>query len=153
MADDEEVAPPPPPPPPAPPSVTTLPSGLTYSVIKKGSGGEKPIKGDLVAIRFKASIQGTGAIIDNIMDSPEPYYYRAGSGVVVPAVEEAVLMMRTGDVWQMVVPPELGFGSKGRSASPGKPRIPGTAVLDFTLEMVAVPGKDEELLDVTGGDI
>lgn len=58
-----------------------------------------------------------------------------------------MVTMKSGDIYQLTVPPELGFGTKGRSASPGKPRIPGTAVLDLTLELVAVPGKDEELID------
>ena len=34
--------------------------------------------------------------------------------------------------------------------SPGKPRIAGTAILDFTLELVAVPGKDDEILEMNG---
>lgn len=34
--------------------------------------------------------------------------------------------------------------------SPGKPRISGTANLDFTLELVAVPGKDDEILEMNG---
>ncbi len=34
--------------------------------------------------------------------------------------------------------------------SPGKPRISGDAVLDFILELVAVPGKDEEILETNG---
>ena len=37
-------------------------------------------------------------------------------------------MMHTGDVWELAVPGKLGFGEKGRSASPGKPRIPNNAV-------------------------
>ena len=89
-------------------------------------------------------------VIDDILASPEPYYYRAGSGQVMPAVEQAILNMRAGDVWEMVVPPKLGFGEKGRPSSPGKPRISGDAILDFTLELVAVPGKDEEILDANG---
>ena len=33
---------------------------------------------------------------------------------------------------------------------PGKPRISGDAILDFRLELVAVPGKDEEILEENG---
>ena len=106
--------------------------------------------GDLVAIRFKCVIEKTGAVIDDIMNSPEPYYYRAGSGQVVPAIEEAILMMSSGDVYELTVPPALGFGPKGRSSSPGKPRIPGDAILKFTVALDAVPGKDEEILEANG---
>ena len=50
------------------------------------------------------------------MANPEGYYYRVGSGQVLPAVEKAVVKMKTGDVWQLSVPPALGFGEKGRNA-------------------------------------
>ena len=125
-------------------------SGLQYSVVKNGSGGGKPVTGDLIAIRFKCVIASSGAVIDDIMNSAEPYYYRAGSGQVVPAIEEAVLQMTAGDVWELTVPPNLGFGTKGRSSSPGKPRISGDAILKFTLALDAVPGKDEEIIDMNG---
>jgi len=128
----------------------TLPSGLVYSVVKVGGNGGTPINGDLIAIKFKCVVRSNGAVIDNILDNPEPYYYRVGSGQVLPAVEEAVKMMKSGDTWQLTVPPALGFGSKGRNSSPGKPRVAGDAILDFTLQLVAVPGKDEEILDANG---
>jgi hypothetical protein len=99
------------------PEQVTLPNGLKYKVLSSGpTGGGKPIVGDLIAIRFKATVQGSNAVIDDILNNPEPYYYRAGSGQVVPAVEQAVLMMRSGDKWALEVPPTLGFGTKGRSS-------------------------------------
>ena len=55
-------------------------------------------------------------VIDDIMANPEGYYYRVGDGRVIPAVEKAVVKMKTGDVWQLSVPPALGFGEKGRNA-------------------------------------
>ena len=128
----------------------TTKSGLKYTIVKGGGKGERPIVGDLIAIRFKCVIASSGAVIDDIMNSAEPYYYRAGSGQVVPAIEEAVLLMKTGDVWELTVPPALGFGPKGRSSSPGKPRISGDAILKFTLALDAVPGKDEEIIDING---
>ena len=142
-------APAPPPPPPMKREVTTK-SGLTYTVVKGNGKGGSPVVGDLVAIRFKCTIEKTGAVIDDIMNTAEPYYYRVGSGQVVPAVEEAIVLMKPGDVYDLTVPPVLGFGTKGRNSSPGKPRISGDAVLKFTLALEAVPGKDEEIIDVNG---
>lgn len=136
----------------APASKTvTLKSGMQYEVVKKGTGGT-PKVGDLIAIRFKGAVKATGAVFDDIMSSPEPYYTRLGSGNVLPAVEEVLPLMRSGDVWDLTIPGKLGFGEKGRSASPGKPRIPGNAELSFTLELVAVPGKDDEILELGLGD-
>ena len=101
--------------------------GVGITVKKTGSGGQ-PAVGDLCAIRFKGTVTKTGQVFDDIMESAEPYYFRIGSEKVLPGVEEAVKMMHTGDVWELAVPGKLGFGEKGRSASPGKPRIPGNAV-------------------------
>ena len=138
------------PPPPPTSSEVALPNGLKYKVIKTGGKGAKPVVGDLISIRFKCVIEKSGTVIDDILNTPEPYYYRVGSGQVVPAVEQAVVMMRSGDQWELTVPPELGFGTKGRSSSPGKPRISGDAILKFTLVLDGVPGKDEEILEVNG---
>jgi len=125
----------------------STPSGLSYKVVKSGKGGT-PIVGDLIAIRFKGTVAKNGAVFDDILASAEPYYTRVGSGNVLPGVEEAVKLMKSGDVWDLTLPADLAFGAKGRSASPGKPRIPSGAIIDFTLELVAVPGKDEEIIEV-----
>lgn len=132
LAEDEaipaEAAPPPPPPPVVPAGPGSTKSGVGIKVINKGTGGGKPVRGDLIAIRFKGSVTSNGNVFDDIMESPEPYYFRVGSEKVLPGVEDAVQMMTTGDKWELSVPGKLGFGEKGRSASPGKPRIPSNAV-------------------------
>ena len=56
-----------------------LPSGVSYVVIKKGDGPEPKI-GELAGIRFKAEVLQTGIKVDDIFDTPEPYYTRVGSG-------------------------------------------------------------------------
>jgi peptidylprolyl isomerase len=61
--------------------------------------------------------------------------------------------MRVGDVYDLMVPADLAFGAKGRRASAGKPSIPPGAVIDFTLMIASLPGKEEELLEVTGGSV
>lgn len=58
--------------------VVTLPSGVSYEIVKSGSG-PAPSIGELAAIRFKAAVKG-GNKIDDIFDTPEPYYTRVGSG-------------------------------------------------------------------------
>ncbi len=128
---------------------TSTASGLSWKVVKSGKGGQ-PVTGDLIAIRFKGSVAATGAVFDDIMTSAEPYYTRVGSGNVLAGVEEAVKLMHSGDVWELSIPGALAFGKQGRSASPGKPRIPADATIAFTLELVAVPGKDDEMLEELG---
>jgi peptidylprolyl isomerase len=46
----------------------------------------------------------------------------------------------------------LAFGSKGRPSSAGKPRIPADATIIFEVEIVGVPGKEPELIELIGDE-
>lgn len=130
--------------------MTTTASGLKYKVVKKGAG-PKPVEGDLVTIRFKGEYNGVA--FDDLFKVEEPYFYRIGSGNILKGVAESVEMMSVGDVYELTIPPALAFGAKGRRASAGKPSIPAGAYVNYTVEMTALPGKQAELLEVTGGTI
>jgi peptidylprolyl isomerase len=123
----------------------TLPSGIVYEVIEKGNG-PVPQVGELAAIRF------TGAYKDNVFDdlykTKEPLYFRVGGNTLLKGIEEAVKVMKVGDRWKLTIPGELAFGAKGRSASPGKPRIPPMAAVEYDLKLVALPGRETEILDL-----
>lgn len=45
---------------------------------------------------------------------------------------------------------DLAFGKKGRPSSAGKPRIQADATIVFEVEMVGLPGKEPELIDIIG---
>lgn len=126
-----------------------LNSGVTYEVVKEGKGA-KPEIGELIAIRFAAFCDGRK--IDDIFDTPEPYYTRLGSGGLLKGVESTLPNMKLGDRWKLTIPGELAFGPKGRPASAGKPRIPGNAEIVFDVEVVGLPGKEPELIDLIGDD-
>lgn len=127
----------------------TLDSGVSYTVTKSGNG-PAPSLGELVGVRFKA-ICGDN-VIDDIFDTPEPYYTRVGAGGLLKGVEEVIPKMRVGDRWSLTIPGPLAFGSKGRPASAGKPRIPANATILFEIEMVGLPGREPELIDIIGDD-
>ena len=78
-----------------------LPSGVTYSVVKAGDG-PKPEIGELIAIRFAAYCGDNK--IDDIFDTPEPYYTRLGSGGLLQGVESTLPLMRVGDRWKLTIP-------------------------------------------------
>jgi hypothetical protein len=42
--------------------------------------------------------------IDDIFDTPEPYYTRVGSGAMLKGVEEVLPMMVLGDRWVLTIP-------------------------------------------------
>ena len=79
----------------------TLDNGVSYKVLKSGNGA-KPTIGDLVALRFAAY---AGDIkIDDIFETPEPYYTRLGSGGLIKGVEETLPLMQLGDRWVLTIP-------------------------------------------------
>mmetsp|Transcript_30781 Transcript_30781/g.64530 ORF Transcript_30781/g.64530 Transcript_30781/m.64530 type:complete len:192 (+) Transcript_30781:122-697(+) len=127
----------------------TTASGVVIKVTKEGKG-PKPDRGELAAIRF-SSFAGPNKI-DDVFDTPEPYYTRVGSGGLIKGVEEILPQMRVGDRWVLTIPGNLAFGPKGRPASAGKPRIPSNAEIIFDVEMVGLPGKEEELIELIGDD-
>lgn len=128
-----------------------LKSGVKYVVTKRGDG-PKPDVGELAGIRFKATCIPTGNIIDDVFDTPEPYYTRVGAGGLLKGVEEVIPSMRVGDRYVISVPGPLAFGAKGRPSSAGKPRIPANAEITFEVEMVGLPGKELELIELIGDD-
>jgi FKBP-type peptidyl-prolyl cis-trans isomerase FklB len=109
--------------------VVSLPSGLQYKVIKKGFG-ISPKLTDVVVCNY------TGKLIDNSVfdrsaDRGEPFkFYPTG---VIKGWTEAVTLMQEGDIWEIYVPYELGYGSGGAGA-----KIPPYATLIFELELLKV---------------
>uniref|UniRef100_A0A7S3NPX8 peptidylprolyl isomerase n=1 Tax=Aureoumbra lagunensis TaxID=44058 RepID=A0A7S3NPX8_9STRA len=124
---------------------TTTSSGLQYKVLKSAPDGAMPKTGDLIAIRFKGSVDGR--VFDDITETPEPLYYRIGDGSLIKGIDEALPMMRLGETWNLIIPGNLGFGPKGRSASAGKPRIPSNAELQYEVSIVGFPGFEGDLID------
>ena len=83
-----------------------LPNGVSVSVKKSGKG-PKPEIGELVAIRFAAYAGNTK--IDDIFDTPEPYYTRVGSGGLLKGVEQTLPLMVVGDRWVLNIPVSTVF--------------------------------------------
>jgi FKBP-type peptidyl-prolyl cis-trans isomerase len=87
----------------------TTAAGVKYEVIKAGTG-PKPDVGQLVAIRFNA-FAGDNKI-DDIFDTPEPYYTRLGSGGLLKGVETTLPLMVLGDRWKLTIPVRLDTNSR-----------------------------------------
>ncbi|KAA8492684.1 FK506-binding protein 1 [Porphyridium purpureum] len=104
-------------------------------------GGCASRVGDLVGIRFRASFNG-----NDTFRTEEPFFIRVGSNSVIKGIEEALLMMRSGDRLALIVPGDLGFGPKARRAMPGKPGLPPNATLEYELELAEFPGYEAKEL-------
>jgi FKBP-type peptidyl-prolyl cis-trans isomerase FklB len=92
--------------------VTTLPNGLQYEVLHAGTG-KTPLANDRVAIQYEGKLS-TGVVFDTTDREGEPMRLRVDE-IVVPGLREALLRMKEGDRWRVVVPPSLGFGRSGNN--------------------------------------
>jgi FKBP-type peptidyl-prolyl cis-trans isomerase len=110
--------------------VTTLP-GVQYRVIKSGPAtGAHPSRKDDVVVKYSGHLVD-GSEFDSSAKAP------GGTatfplGRLIPGWTTAVPLMRPGDEWEIVVPPEMAYGEKGVGP------IPPGAVLIFDVELISV---------------
>jgi FKBP-type peptidyl-prolyl cis-trans isomerase FklB len=113
------------------PSVTTLPSGLQYEVMKSGVvGGPKPLFTDRVAAHYHGYLID-GKIFDSSVTKGVPL--KIGVNQVIKGWTEALQMMTPGDKWKLFIPYELGYGERGSGG-----RIPPFSTLIFEVELLEI---------------
>ena len=106
-------------------------TGIRYVVEKQGKG-PLLVPGDLITVHYTGKLLN-GKIFDQNYDDKHPFTFRVGRGVVIDGWDQIVQLMRPGDRWLVIVPPELAYGRRG---SP--PKIPGNATLVFDMEIVGI---------------
>jgi FKBP-type peptidyl-prolyl cis-trans isomerase FklB len=111
--------------------VITLPSGLQYEVITKGTG-VIPVATDTVKTNYIGSLID-GKEFDNSYSRGEPIVIPV-TGVIRGWVE-ALQLMPVGSKWKLYIPSELGYGDRGAGT------IPGGAALVFTIELLDIVHK------------
>lgn len=112
--------------------IKTTPSGLQYKVITSGpETGVHPRKSDEVKVNYEGKLLN-GTVFDSSYERGTPATFVVGA--VVPGWTEALQMMRPGDVWEVYIPPALGYGENG---TPGG-EIPSNSALTFKIELLDV---------------
>jgi len=114
------------------PGVITLPDGLQYEIITKGTG-PVPAATDTV----KANYIGTlidGKEFDNSYKRGEPLTIPVSG--VIRGWTEALELMPVGSKWKLYIPSDLGYGDRGAGGA-----IPGGAALVFTIELLSIVNK------------
>ena len=87
-----------------------------------------------------------GTEFDNTFKTEMPYIYRAGSERILKGLDDTVVNMKVGDRLAVSFGGDLAFGQKGRPSAPGKPRIPPMATVDYEVELVNLPGTQEDMI-------
>jgi peptidylprolyl isomerase len=116
------------------PQFKTTPSGLKYKILRKGVG-PTPEAGDKVTVHYTGVLEDSTQF-DSSLDRKKPFTFTIGEGKVIKGWDEGVMMMREGGKRMLVVPPDLGYGSRGVG------KIPPNSKLIFTVELLDIKKKD-----------
>ncbi len=106
-------------------------TSIRYIVLKEGDRkGAIPQPGMIVSVLFKGELLN-GKVFDQALDPAQPFRARVVREELIPAWDEVLQKMHRGDKWLIIVPYELGYGTRGRP-----PAIPQRATLVFEIELL-----------------
>ena len=106
-------------------------TGIRYVVEKSGKG---PLlqPGDMVMVAYTGSLLN-GTVFDKVLDHLHPFTFRVDRSEVIEGWDQILQLMRPGDKWIVIVPPELAYGRRGNP-----PRVPVNATLVFEVEILGI---------------
>jgi len=112
-------------------NVVTTDSGLKYIDIVDGTGAT-PQKGQTVSVHYTGTLEN-GTKFDSSRDRGQPFQFPLGAGRVIKGWDEGIATMKIGGQRQLIIPPDLGYGSRGAGGV-----IPPNATLLFDVELLGV---------------
>jgi len=117
----------------AKPGTILRPSGLQYRVLRSGAG-KRPGSNDVVRVAY-----GIRLINGTLVDSTPQVLpaTMAMSSLGLAGLAEALSLMHVGDRWQLTIPSNLAFGSKG--SANGMIPADQTLQMDVTLVSASPP--------------
>ena len=108
--------------------VKTTASGLQYKVLKEGTGAQ-PKQSDTVTVNYRGTLTD-GTEFDSSYKRGQPATFPVSG--VIKGWTEALQLMKVGSKYQLVIPPDLGYGQMGQRG------IPPNSVLVFEVELMDV---------------
>ncbi|MDF5714281.1 MAG: FKBP-type peptidyl-prolyl cis-trans isomerase [Rhizonema sp. NSF051] len=112
-------------------NTVTTPSGLKYVEIKEGTGAT-PKPGQTVVVHYTGTLEN-GTKFDSSRDRNDPLKFKIGVGQVIKGWDEGLSTMKVGGRRNLIIPPELGYGSRGAGGV-----IPPNATLLFDVELLKI---------------
>ena len=114
------------------PGVKVMPSGLQFEIIESGEG-RSPLATSNVVTHYHGTFVN-GDVFDSSVDRGTPAEFPVNG--VIKGWTEALQMMKEGDKWRLVLPPEIAYGERGAAGG----LIAPNTVLVFEVELIEVKG-------------
>lgn len=109
--------------------VTSLDNGISYSVIKQGSGVQ-PKASDTVVAHYTGKLVD-GKVFDSSVKRGQPSTFPLKN--VIKGWQEVLPLMKVGSKWEVVIPPQLAYGERG----PGGVIGPNSTLV-FEIELIEI---------------
>ncbi|MCF8381325.1 MAG: FKBP-type peptidyl-prolyl cis-trans isomerase [Bacteroidales bacterium] len=109
----------------------TTESGLKYYIVEQNT--RIMLKyGDLVSFHYTGYLED-GSIFDSSVKRGEPATFQLTSGNLIEGWLEGVLLMKEGERFRFIIPPDLGYGPEGSF-----PIIPPNQNIIFDVEVIEI---------------
>tara|TARA_R110000850_G_scaffold208750_1_gene334814 strand:+ start:612 stop:1673 length:1062 start_codon:yes stop_codon:yes gene_type:complete len=107
------------------------PSGLRIKITENGEKEVKPAPGQTVVVHYTGTLPD-GKKFDSSVDRGQPFSFVLGKGQVIRGWDEGVAKMKVGDKARLVIPPDLGYGTRGQGP------IPANSWMIFDIELLEI---------------
>ncbi len=111
------------------PDVQVTQSGLQFEILTSGEGATPEVT-SMVTVHYHGTLTD-GTVFDSSVERGTPATFPVGR--LIRGWTEALQMMKEGDKWRLVIPPDLGYGARGAGDT-----IPPNSVLVFEVELIEV---------------
>jgi len=114
------------------PSVHAANKNIQVKVIKLGTGAEA-VTNSRVTLHYTGWLKKNGKKFDSSVDRRKPFSFTLGAHEVIKGWDLGVAGMRVGGKRILIIPPHLGYGSRGVGQT-----IPPKSTLKFEVELLSV---------------
>ena len=108
----------------------TTPSGLQYRILNEGTGDDSPGPESVVSVHYRGKLTN-GLEFDSSYQRNQPASFAVNG--VIRGWTEALQLMKEGDKWELIIPPDLAYGSNGAGNL-----IPPKSTLIFEVELLEI---------------